>query len=234
MCTLTWRAVEDGGYDLFFNRDERHSRAPELEPRGQKTSTGVAYVAPADGDHGGTWITLNEHGLTVCLLNDYPRGVAEAGRMSRGALPLICAACARAADAAAVLKSLGNLADYAPFHLVAIDAGARGVHLRWDGRRLETQEAPGFLTSSSFEPARVQARRAADYGLLVNPDSDALRAFHHRHDSSAGAESVCMRRADACTRSVCEVRVRTESRTLVYEAMNRDGAATNLPVVLTV
>jgi hypothetical protein len=234
MCTLTWRAAVGGGYDLFFNRDERTTRAPELKPRAQTTSGGVSYLAPADGDHGGTWLTLNAHGLTVCLLNYYPRGVVESGRVSRGGLPLICAACARADEVAAILNAQANLTDYAPFHLVAIDAAARGVHLRWDGRVLQYLPAPAFLTSSSFEPARVQARRATEYRVLGAADSEALREFHHHHDETAGAESVCMRRPDACTRSVCEVQVRPESRLLIYEAMNGATAEPTTPVVLSV
>ena len=234
MCTLTWRAMVGGGYDLFFNRDERTTRAPEVKPRAHVTTGGVSYLAPTDGDHGGTWLTLNEHGLTVCLLNYYPRGVVEQGRASRGGLPLACAACERATDTVRVLNEMPALTDYAPFHLVAMDATAHGVHLRWDGRVLLELPAPAFLTSSSFEPARVQARRAADYRVLGDPDSEALRGLHHQHEETAGAESVCMRRSDACTRSVCEVQVRPEGRLLIYEVMNWDSGTTEPPVVLNV
>ncbi len=69
MCTVSWRAARDG-YDLFFNRDELHTRAPELPPALSERD-GVRFLAPRDGDHGGTWLAVNEHGLTVCLLNDY-------------------------------------------------------------------------------------------------------------------------------------------------------------------
>ncbi len=238
MCTLTWRAAEEGGYDLFFNRDERDTRAPERAPSWRQSEAGVAYVAPEDGEHGGTWLLLNAHGVTVCLLNYYPRGVVEVGIESRGGLPLACASCARAEEVPGVLKDRG-LARFAPFHLVAVDADYGAVHLRWDGQVLHEASAPEFLTSSSFEPERVQAARATRFAGWPRHTVEALATFHRQHDALAGAESVRMRRADACTRSVCAVRVRTrpELRELSYEpvAWGREVAeVTTSPVVVCV
>ena len=50
MCTLTWRAVREGGYDLFFNRDELNTRGAEEPPRLGKAA-GLPFAAPRDGDH---------------------------------------------------------------------------------------------------------------------------------------------------------------------------------------
>lgn len=219
MCTLTWRVSAGAdGYDLFFNRDERHLRAAERAPVEQRTADGVRYVAPADGDHGGTWLVLNEHGVTVCLLNYYPRGVVETGVESRGRLPLLCAGCVRVDDVVRVMHAVEPGA-FAPFHLVAVDAEGGSVWLRWDGRAMHEAEAPEFLTSSSFEPERVQAARAARWAAWTERTPEGLAAFQRQHDPSAGAESVCMRRADACTRSMCAVRVRAGVRELGYESM---------------
>ena len=228
---MTWREAAEGGYDLFFNRDERNTRAPEGAPSLRATAGGVRYLAPEDGDHRGTWLMLNAHGLTVCVLNDYPRGVVENGKVSRGRLPPACTACAAAGDVIAVLRATA-LADYAPFHLVAVDAAGGAVHLRWDGRALHEASAPAFLTSSSFEPKRVRAARADKFAALPERSTEGLRAFHHAHDRSAGAESVLMRRPDAATRSVCAVRVRAAARELAYEPVVWDGTAAENPVVL--
>ncbi|HSI08161.1 MAG: NRDE family protein [Rariglobus sp.] len=219
MCTLTWRvSAEAGGYDLFFNRDERHLRAEERAPVEQRKADGVRYVAPADGDHGGTWLVLNEHGVTVCLLNYYPRGVVETGVESRGRLPLRCAGGVRVDDVVRRMHEV-ELGAFAPFHLVAVDAEGGSVWLRWDGRAMHEEEAPEFLTSSSFEPERVQAARGARWAAWPGRTAEALAAFQRQHDPAAGAESVCMKRADACTRSVCAVRVRAGVRELGYESM---------------
>ena len=85
MCTVSWRVSREG-YDLFFNRDELNTRAPEVAPAiGQ--SEGVAFLAPRDGTSGGTWLLANDRGLTLGLLNDYGaswRPAAAVVRVSRG------------------------------------------------------------------------------------------------------------------------------------------------------
>ena len=232
MCTLTWRVAESG-YDLWFNRDERDTRQPEQPPRAGVTPEGVRYLTPEDGDHGGTWLLLNAHGLTVALLNFYPRGVVEVGAESRGALPLRCAACACARDVANVWREV-QLNRYAPFHLVAVDARGQAVHFRWDARALHEAPATEFLTSSAFAPERVQAVRKARFATWPGRTAEAFMRFHHQHDPAAGAESVCMRRPDASTRSICTVRVRTPSCELQYQPVVWSGAAWPQPLTLSV
>ncbi|MBW8782228.1 MAG: NRDE family protein [Verrucomicrobia bacterium] len=233
MCTLTWRAVREGGYDLFFNRDELHVRGAEEPPRLEEIA-GLTFAAPRDRDHQGSWLMLNARGLTVALLNFYPGGKTGRGLESRGRLPLACASCANAQEVSAVLRA-HQLTNFAPFHLVAIEAGGSGLSWRWDGDALHEAPAPMFLTSSSFAPERVEAARAARFAELGEVTEEAMRAFHHYHDFDAGAESVCMRRPDACTRSVCRVRVRSgEAGELVYTPLvwpeGAPGAATTLRV----
>ena len=69
MCTMTWFKSADG-YELFFNRDEQLSRQRALLPTIQ-THSKIDYISPTDADAGGTWIALNQFGVTVCLLNHY-------------------------------------------------------------------------------------------------------------------------------------------------------------------
>src|ERR1051326_3966193 len=67
VCTVSW-THQPGGYHLLCNRDEKRTRgaarAPELRLIG-----GTRCISPADSDFGGTWIAVNEWGLTLCLLN---------------------------------------------------------------------------------------------------------------------------------------------------------------------
>jgi hypothetical protein len=230
MCTLTWRLADEGGYDLFFNRDERKTRQPEGAPRAGVTAEGVSYLAPVDGDHGGTWLLLNAHGLTLALLNFYPRGVVETGVASRGQLPLLCASCASVDEVATALRVV-SLKSFAPFHLVVVAASGEAVHFRWDGGALYQAPAEVFVTSSSFEPERVQAVRKARFAAWPGRTAAALTQFQHQHDPAAGAESVCMHRPDACTRSVCTVSVRPTSRELHYQPV--DWSGTEWPQALT-
>jgi uncharacterized protein with NRDE domain len=69
MCTVSW-IHQDGGYQLLCNRDERCARKPALPPRLQGRGE-VRFIAPVDGEHGGSWIGVNQFGLSLCLLNRY-------------------------------------------------------------------------------------------------------------------------------------------------------------------
>src|SRR5882724_8716006 len=86
MCTVSW-IHQDDGYDLLCNRDELHTRKPALPPRVHERSD-VRFIAPIDGDLGGSWIGVNEFGLSLCLLNRYQDGEQSAteSKKSRGLL----------------------------------------------------------------------------------------------------------------------------------------------------
>jgi hypothetical protein len=64
---VSW-VYEHDGYHLLCNRDEKKSRASGLGPRVQARH-GVQFIAPIDPESGGTWIAVNEFGLSTCLLN---------------------------------------------------------------------------------------------------------------------------------------------------------------------
>jgi len=61
MCTVSGSVAREG-YDLWFNRDELNTRAPEQAPA-VASCDGVAFLGPRDGDHGGTWMVASELGL---------------------------------------------------------------------------------------------------------------------------------------------------------------------------
>ena len=86
MCTVSW-VTEAQGYTLYQNRDESRTRAPERPPTHEMLS-GVCYLAPTDGASDGTWILVNECGLTVTLLNAYRAslGAPRDSYETRGAL----------------------------------------------------------------------------------------------------------------------------------------------------
>src|SRR5262245_31820929 len=67
MCTVTWIRAENG-YQLFCNRDEKLTRRPSAPPKCVKSDC-IWFVAPIDGDFGGTWVATNALGVTLCLLN---------------------------------------------------------------------------------------------------------------------------------------------------------------------
>lgn len=205
---------------MLFNRDERHSRGAESPPTVRTGASGTRYAAPSDGDRLGTWLMVNEHGVTVAVLNWYPRMIVETGRTTRGRLPLACVACSTSADAVDVIEEL--LQDtpsgaFAPFVFVAVDREGDSRTFRWDGIAGTVESTPAFLTSSSFRPAQIEIARLDAYERwMCSPaarmDRDARETFHWTHAPSDGAVSVLMRRADAATRSVCAVSVGSTSR----------------------
>ncbi len=228
MCTVSILPAPEpgGGYDLWFNRDERRTRAPEFAPMASTTAAGMDYVSPRDGARGGTWLALNRAGLTVVLLNDYETDGGAAGQMSRGGVPL---AGMDASDVEEALRAIQEWVDglgavnFGPFLTVAVDSLVRSAGLRWNGREWCDWGGVGFATSSSYAPSRTREGREATYTKSAQAGLtwQALEEFHWRHDSARGAESVRMSRADACTRSVCRVRVRAgEGPKLVYRVVD--------------
>ncbi len=229
MCTLSW-TVGSRRLAIIFNRDERRTRlpaeAPALVPHADS-----AFLAPRDGDAGGTWISVNEHGLALCLLNRYQdaSGVPPGAR-SRG---LLVRELASSPGAAALRVAIGKsaLLDYAPFTLVAFVMGERPECFAWDGgrlaiSRLDPEQRP--LSSSSFETEAVLATRrktmrealAATTGEYeAEPEAEALEALatlHRSHLPERGAYSVCMHRPDASTVSFTEIVIDAEAATMRY------------------
>ena len=222
MCTVSWR-VSHEGYDLFFNRDELNTRAPELAPelgRGES----VSFLAPRDGARGGTWLLANDRGLTICLLNDYGASwrPAAAARFSRGHVVLAGAA---ATNHAALIEIVGRqpLARTPAFQLVALSREEGAMVLQWDGTALARRVASAPLTSSSYATAEVIATRVRRYRESVrpgdSPEIGELFAYHRQQEQPDGAYSVLMHRPDAATRSITHVTVCSDQVTMRYEAM---------------
>ncbi len=214
MCTVSWLHA-GSGYHLFFNRDEKKTRAVATPPR-FSIEDGIGILAPRDPQGGGTWIAVNSCGVSLSLLNGV--GPVPSMAMSRGLLPdrLI-----RLGSLAAILASLRNtdLAMFLPFRLVILAPG-HPIHLfEWDGmdRRLVTSDADsGFVTSSSYEPQRVAESRRGVFDAMKPVVADSLEGFHRYHGESPNALSPCMHRDDAETVSFTRIRVDETSASLFY------------------
>jgi len=226
MCTLTFTAGP-GGYELLFNRDELRSRAPAIPPRIGRAGR-TRFVAPIDGDHGGTWILVNDRGLSIALLNLYPeeggadraRETVEAARESRGRLLLELAAAASPGEVARELP-LERARRFRPFRLLSFAPDAPPRMLVFDGDRIERRTlAPSDnpIVSSARDPAGVRCARSELYrrmGLEREARLEPRLAYHRSHLPQRGAHSVCMHRSDARTVSLTRVRVE-RSRAVVW------------------
>ncbi len=222
MCTVTW-SYSDAGYHLFFNRDEQISRLPALPPKVHQAG-GVRSIYPVDGQAGGTWLGVNEHGITIGILNHYAAGaarVASEPRISRGLLVTSLLDARLASDVDRRLSN-SSLRHYAPFILIVISPLRDLTSHTWDGRTLRTQTSvkPRFLTTSGFESAKVEAVRVSSYESWAHQhptlDASSLQAFHASRLPEPGPYAICMQRDDAKTLSLSKVTVQVDRVRFFY------------------
>ena len=213
MCTVSW-IHEDGGYQLLSNRDEKLTRRPAIPPRVRERG-GIRFIAPADGDHGGTWIGTNEFGLSISLLNGATHSLrvpVESPR-SRG---LLLHDQINAASAAEVQELVwhADLSPFAPFTLLALEPGAPAAIAEWNGieKTIVPYGEPFMpLISSSVDSASAARMRRGEFeriaGAAGRVDASVLYSFHESHGAGPNAFSPCMHRPDARTVSFSWVRV---------------------------
>lgn len=217
MCTVTWW-YDHESYEVFFNRDELKTRLPELCPA-VCVREGVKYIAPQDTDSGGTWILVNENGLTVGLLNQYPANAKSplTPRVSRGVLMKSLADCQTVQEVGERL-AVADLAHSMPFMIFAISVEAGAMVWTWDTHvlhRMEDAESQLPHTSSSFRTEEVvRARRHLFLNSLMEREDSLSPSFFQDYHRIAfkdeGAYAVCMEREDARTVSYCHIQVGLE------------------------
>jgi hypothetical protein len=208
MCTVSW-LHQDDGYQLFCNRDERKTRAIARGPEVIESGA-VRFIAPIDCAGGGTWIAVNEYGLSLCLLNGSPVRSGEAPVKSRGhiVMELATATCLAEACARAWQTSL---LEFAPFRLVLIERGRPAAVMTWDG--VSRSIVPYWwlpLSSSSVDEAGARQVREREFRRVMEcgrTDAEAHLAFHRSHAAQASAYSPCMHRSDAETVSFTRIQV---------------------------
>lgn len=214
MCTVTVFR-EQGRLLLTMNRDERWTRAPERPPALQPAAGGGrAWVAPADGERGGTWIGANDDGVVACLLNAYAPGdldlIGRPGVPSRG--EIIPGLLARGrGEVGRFLEEELDPTRYPSFTLVvATPEGARA--LCWTLDRGFAHDALGegwsLITSSWWRAEEVVAwrqKRFAEWLAAGAPFAGPLPAYNLLEEAGAREQSPFMTRSFSGTRSVTQV-----------------------------
>lgn len=228
MCTVTWRRIP-AGYQIFFNRDELRTREAALPPELSQLN-GVRYLAPRLSVTGGTWLAVNEKGLSIGLLEntEVRAGSRGPGTQSRGNLiPSLMDAATQ--EEVAERLHLQALTAYQPFMLL-IWSPDKPVHWhRWDGFRrtasvLADEDMP--VCTSLFEPEAVAEARRARFQQMVTKHGPstplALAEYHRSTDSRGGPYSVLMTRPDALTVSYSRVTVAADEIKYFYAARCAD------------
>ena len=215
MCTVSWIHTPTG-YQLLSNRDERDTRKPALAPVIHEAA-GVRFIAPVDGDHGGSWIAVNEFGITFSLVNRYRCGQCSSETKpkppSRGLLLTSLADCRSQEDVHSRFDSL-DLPAHQPFTVAVLAPGKPSLLLHWTGRDSLVEcngETAMPLISSSFDPRGVEVYRKRLFSTLAAErgcvDLQLLMDFHASHAPIPSAYSPCMHRENALTMSFSRVTV---------------------------
>lgn len=202
MCTMTWFKSR-GGYELFFNRDERLSRRRAVLPTVQEFD-GVQYISPTDADAGGTWIAVNQFGFTVCLLNHYQFEQIETYKAwtSRGEIVRRFAVTSDLDLAEQRFREL-DLEDYRAFRMFIIERNGDNRLCVWDGHAARVEVNVSKPKSSSSVDARhvktVRKELFEEMKLIESNNSLDYIDYHSSHLPNRSKESVCMHREDAKT-----------------------------------
>jgi transport and Golgi organization protein 2 len=229
MCTVSW-VHEPDGYHLFCNRDEKRSRAIALPPRIQARGW-VRFIAPVDPDSGGTWITVNEFGVSACVLNGAnltrlpltSNGSSKTPR-SRGLFLRNLVWANSTAECTLWMNQL-DLTPFSPFTVLFLEPRSPATIAEWNGEHTTTIRSGDShmpLTSSSFDPERARTIRLNELAGRVNAsgriDDAVLQAFHSSHGEQPDAYSACMHRADAETVSFSSVIVTRDDIRFLYSS----------------
>jgi hypothetical protein len=223
MCTVTF-APRPRSYAVAMNRDEQLARAAGLPPA-HIMLNGRAVLYPSEPS-GGTWMAVNESGVTLALINWYavPARV-KIHSASRGEIIKSAGAADSKYDVETTLAAL-PLARINPFRLIGIFPATREIfQWQWDLKNLAGKKHRWRLQQWIFsgwdEPGaqreRSQAFRAAQKQGSAG-SLDWLRRLHRSHALLAGPYSTCMHRADAATVSETEVVVFRQRATMFYRA----------------
>jgi len=220
MCTATWIRRPDG-YDLFFNRDERVTRQPAAPPAVHQRG-GVAYIAPQDGDFGGSWISVNGWGLSLILLNGYqPLDAEPRDYVSRGLLLLELTDCASGEEMGERLRGR-ELSPYRAFWLASFAPAEPTRLARWEHGTLELTDLPDEampLVSSSFASEIVRRSRRDEFRAISAAGPGGVErhlAYHRSHRPERGPRSPCMHRPEGQTVSFSRIEVDASSARFYY------------------
>lgn len=210
MCTVSFIARRRG-YLLAMNRDEQLSRVAGLPPKIFSVS-GRKVICPTEPG-GGTWISVNDAGVTFALINWYSVKLrVKKNPVSRGGIVKSLSAQASPASASEMLAEF-PLPHTNPFRLIGFfPITEQIIEWRWDlqklVRKIHPWRAQQFI-SSGFDEPEAQRVRGRTFRLAQQQNSagtvDWLRRLHRSHKPTCGPFSTCMHRADAATVSYTEV-----------------------------
>ncbi len=231
MCTYT--VIKDGnnGFRIAFNRDELRKRAIASPPQlHSKNNSKIVY--PVDNPQGGTWIGVNNYGVTAALLNTNSEPGSGIRKMlkdrlsnvhSRGIIIPEILGEKNIQDSINKIRSF-NIIQFMPFRLI-IHNRKKHAFIGWTGEELTIWEKdwdglPIFYTSSGLGDSLVENFRYPLFKKYIfshpNPDVNIQDYFHSLTDKQRPHLSVCMDRPDAQTVSYTTISINQTEATVDY------------------
>lgn len=222
MCTVTYLPLQNGGFIITSNRDERKAR-PTLPPKDYSIHNHNIYF-PKDAEAGGTWFAASTE-YTVVLLNgaEHKHSHQPPYRKSRGLIMLD-------------FFGYDNPENYAqqhdfegiePFTLVIAHKQKNTLYqFRWDEKQailLEKESSQPHIWSSATlynEETRRQRSLWFDTWLNNNKEFTVENILHFHHFGGTGDihnDLVMDRDGRVQTVSITSIEYQTETPTLYYE-----------------
>ncbi|MGH7070798.1 MAG: NRDE family protein [Acetobacteraceae bacterium] len=163
MCTVVVRIAPDEAFPLILaaNRDERLDRA--WDPPGAWWPDSPEVIGGRDKTAGGTWMAINGEAVIAAVLNRPGSLGPEAGKRSRGELPLAALGAGSAKRAAERIAALEASA-FRTFNLVLADrAGAIFQRASGDGPIESVALTPGVHMVTARDPDDPESPRILRY-----------------------------------------------------------------------
>jgi hypothetical protein len=190
MCTVVLLIRPGHAWPLLLaaNRDERLDRA--WDPPAAHWPDQPDVIAGRDCSGGGTWMGVNQAGVTAAVLNRQGSLGPAPGKRSRGELPLLALTHSTAADATSAIAAL-NAGAWRSFNLVLADrTGAIFVRGLGYGRPEALSLTPGLHMVTAHDPddpdsPRV-ARHLGRFAAAKPPEPGDWRAWQEILADSSG------------------------------------------------
>jgi hypothetical protein len=221
MCTISFIPNSQGFY-LGMNRDESLRRPVALPPEVHRTGNHCSIYPSELG--GGTWIGVNDLGLTLALVNWHPVPTRQENRVvSRGVVVRTLLTADNIDQSYRAFDAL-PLRQMAPFRVIAIAVRDRSVaEFRWNQDLLVAMKRHWITQhwfSSGFDESIVQAKRAqickSEWEKSGAGTLQWLRALHQSHVPEPSPFSICMHSENAATVSYTEIALENSQGIMRY------------------